>query len=189
MLRIPSFVGSCIFGSVPFLVRRAQPDHRLDFPSGIRVPLQQSGQSFSFWIREAICCLVVFCSDLFVGWLKWRTDFGYLGIRFWTPHEVDIPGNFQKWKFLFLSIFSKSFLFRKKNPFSGKMGFLTCFPVDPRKSHSKTSKTHLTMTFSSWNSWEFSKMKVLLFSIFSKFCFRTYDLVSQIVSHFLNFFY
>ncbi len=40
---------------------------------------------------------------------------------------------------------------------------LTCSPIDPRKPHSKTPKTHLSTAFWSWYSRKFSKMNIFIF--------------------------
>ncbi len=68
--------------------------------------------------------------------------------------EIDIPGNFQKWKFLFFSIFSK-FCFKK---FSFCCTMFLCWP--PR--------IHLSTTLNE----KFSKMKIFVFLNFLEIFFR-----------------
>ncbi len=85
------------------------------------------------------------------------------------PFEVDIPGNFQKWMFLFQ--FSRHFVL-KRFPFYGTVGFLTRLSVNSQKPHLKIPKTHLCAAFWSWHLWKFSKIS-FHFSQFSRnFFFR-----------------
>ncbi len=81
MFRIPLILGSYIFESVPFLVKRAQPDHRLRvFPLIPGYPCYRAVNPSHFRSGRQFFCLVVFHSDPSVGWLKWKADFGFVGI-------------------------------------------------------------------------------------------------------------
>ncbi len=59
-----------------------------------------------------------------------------------------------------------------KNPFYGTAVFLKCFSTDPPKPHPKIPKTHHSTAFWCWHSRKFSKMKIFISPIFSKFFFR-----------------
>ncbi len=81
-----------------------------------------------------------------------------------------------------ISQFSQNFSI-KKFPFYGAVGFLTCFSIDPRKSHSKIPKTHLSTAFWIWHSWKVSKIQAFVFLNFFEMFFSTHAWVPQIASH------
>ncbi len=127
--------------------------------------------------------LTCFTVDLWKPFTKIRQT--HFLTAFWSWHS---------WKLSKMKVFSflnflETFVLIKF-AFHSRVGFLTCFSVDPGKTAVKIPKTHLSTAFRSLHWWEggerggnFQKLKFLVFSIFSKFCFPIYDPVFQIVSH------
>ncbi len=81
MFYIPLILGSYIFGSVPSPVRLTRPDCKLKvFPRVSGYPYNKTVNPSHFRLEKRSVVLLCSVSDPLVSGLKWKTDFGYVGI-------------------------------------------------------------------------------------------------------------